>query len=199
MIVDLVPNLFSYTTTKPKYYAKSVLHKDSQFQYKGGATACTYICLETATYLLNGLIHHDSFELLPLISQVCKSGADANAGLGFRSCDEVAKLVPRYSKNLDFGNMLIGKLRDDECFVKMLQNMESKTVPSKQDPAPPFKQCVILTKPPETIVVFYDALNTQYPFVIFEYVLFLFVVTILVHIQDHLSWTRELVFTFSVI
>lgn len=119
-------------------------------------------------YLLSGFVSHDSVaaEVLPLIKQILQTGIKHDKQVGFRSCDEVLSAVPRYGTALEKGNMIIGKLKEKGCFLKLLDNMRTKA----QENNDPY-QCVILTKPPETIMVFYHHESKDpHPFVIFEYV-----------------------------
>lgn len=154
--------LVSFDSPKPKkrHYAKSVLIKESQFSFKKGSNACTYISLEASLYALNGFAFADDPNLPAAVLRVLEAGTKMDQGLGCTSCEQVMDMNARFKRYLRRGNLVVGKLRDDDVFKKLLDLMKSK---SDEEP-----QCVILTKPPETIALFFQPKNTQFPFAIFD-------------------------------
>lgn len=146
-------------------YSLSILHKDSQFSVKGGDASCTYICLEMAQYFLEGLVSHDSADLLMLIHKVVVDGVKRDLHIGFVSCEQILPKVKHFSHLYSVSAVTMGKLRDDTVFRRLLDDLKNKAKGVQR------LQCVILTKPPETIVLFHNGnLNVEYPFVIFEFV-----------------------------
>jgi hypothetical protein len=152
-----------------KCYAKCILHQHSQFSYVGGNDACTYICNETAIHVLQGVLNHfQEHEILQLIESAIKFGIKNDKGLGHRSCDEVHASCQRFKENLRSGSLYCGKLKDPKVFLKLIENLTEKAK-QKGDRGELPLTCVVLTKPPETILLCCDANpNAKYPVIIFD-------------------------------
>lgn len=148
---------------------KCILHEYSQFSYVGGNDACTYICNEVAIHVLQGVLgQKDDNEVRQLVDSAVRFGIKNDKRLGHRSCDEVHNSYPRFKENLRSGSLFCGKLKDPKVFLKLMDNLMSKAVQREERGARPFT-CVILTKPPETILLCCDATKgAKYPYIIFE-------------------------------
>jgi hypothetical protein len=117
------------------------------------------------------LSHYHDQQILQLIECAVKFGIKTDKGLGHRSCDEVHASCERFQENLRSGSLYCGKLKDPKVFVKLIDNLMEKAR-QKADRGELPLTCVILTKPPETILLCCDAtIGAKYPVTIFEYVL----------------------------
>jgi len=159
---NTINNNSNFQFQLPHFYSKSVLHRESQIQQVGGSNSCTYICLEMAQYFLNGLIHHDSADLLYLIKQVLVEGVKQDLQIGNTSCEQILPKIKRFNELYLIPHTVMAKLKNSTVFSQLLENMAKRNAETAQ------RQCVIFTKPPETIAIFHDKDATPYPFIIFD-------------------------------
>lgn len=105
----------------------------------------------------------DDANLDEIIRSILKEGVTQDLKKGNQSCDEVLQNVDRYKSTLKRESLMYGKLKDPSVFDKFLDNLEEKGKSGE-------RQCIILTKPPETIAVFHQPEDKDYKFLIFEFV-----------------------------
>uniref|UniRef100_A0A7S1KLU7 Uncharacterized protein n=1 Tax=Percolomonas cosmopolitus TaxID=63605 RepID=A0A7S1KLU7_9EUKA len=139
--------------------------KISQYTYNG-PTSCTYCCLEASLYFLHGLIDSNmsSSDLHRVMEMVLSQGVLMDhLKDGYRAADEVLQRVPRFKHQLKLCSISHYKLTNEDCFSKLVQSLKKKCQKMNLT-----KMAVCITKPPETIALFYDSDNIQFPFCVFD-------------------------------
>ncbi|EFC42824.1 hypothetical protein NAEGRDRAFT_80285 [Naegleria gruberi] len=162
-------------------FDSAILSDNSQYTY-GGEQSCTYICLTAIEYFLN---NYSKFRI-PISSSTSKDlkitkndidyvlqlGVSRDRKVGLTSCDDVYSNNEYFQKTLELKSMHISKLSDSLSFKQLLKEMESKSIDTKSSSD---VTALVLTKPPETIAIFYDCYgylngkeNEYYPWFIFD-------------------------------
>eukprot|EP00817_Percolomonadidae_sp_ATCC50343_P001446 CAMPEP_0117425914 /NCGR_PEP_ID=MMETSP0758-20121206/6129_1 /TAXON_ID=63605 /ORGANISM="Percolomonas cosmopolitus, Strain AE-1 (ATCC 50343)" /LENGTH=489 /DNA_ID=CAMNT_0005210761 /DNA_START=390 /DNA_END=1855 /DNA_ORIENTATION=+ len=167
LIPQGVKQSFHFNSGLPQYFHKILAHSNNQFSY-GGTNSCTYCSLESALYALSGKICPEKISddvTRTFVDDILRSGVSLDLKLGVRSTDEVIPLIPRFSKHVESPWICLGQLAIHNCFDIALASMEKKAEEKKSKSA-----CAILTKPPESIMLYYrkPSPDIQYPYIVFD-------------------------------
>lgn len=144
-----------------------VNHPSNITQYNfHGPTSCTYCSMEASLFFLHGFVEKSMprSDLNRVQERILKQGVYMDLMKdGFKAPDEVYSSVPRFRHLLKLKRMVRYKVSDNSCFDKLADDMAQLANQLNVT-----KIGVCLTKPPETIAVFYDAEQVEMPFCIFD-------------------------------